>query len=212
MATITVPVVKVIDNNLIRIRIDAQALQFAAFNQSEFTWQLFLGFEANHEHVLLQVESEYLSDRHQLSLTSYIQFNSDSEGMATLSIHTQQAEDEFSINSVNLVDDTLKLTGNSLINNQPIKDQQILLRDVNTGEALSYPTEKGTLRGLFSVSIPLSDLPENADVALFIHYMVGTQKVEQRLILARSLEGQNVQTVLSSGRMALLEKKVSTMG
>ncbi|WP_282802339.1 CDP-glycerol glycerophosphotransferase family protein [Secundilactobacillus kimchicus] len=206
LATITVPVVKVIDNNLIRIRIDAQALQFAAFNQSEFTWQLFLGFEANHEHVLLQVESEYLSDRHQLSLTSYIQFNSDSEGMATLSIHTQQAEDEFSINSVNLVDDTLKLTGNSLINNQPIKDQQILLRDVNTGEALSYPTEKGTLQGLFSVSIPLSDLPENADVALFIHYMVGTQKVEQRLILARSLEGQNVQTVLSSGRMALLEK------
>lgn len=206
LATISVPVQKIIDNNLIRLRINPDGLIFKAFDQSEFTWQLFLGFEANHEHVLLQVESEYLSDRHQLSLTSYIQFNSDSEGMATINLHTHQADDEFTVNSVNLVDDTLQLTGNSLIDNQPIKDQQILLKNSETGETMAYPTEKGSLRGLFNVAIPLTDLPANAVVSLYIRYMVGTQTVEQRIILARSLEGQNVQTILSTGRMALIEK------
>lgn len=41
LASITVPVYKVIDNNLIRIQIDPDQLQFKAFDQSEFTWQLF---------------------------------------------------------------------------------------------------------------------------------------------------------------------------
>ncbi len=84
----------------------------------------FFAFDTNDEQVILQVESEYLSDRHQLSLTSYYQFNSDAEGMATLNIHTKQAEDEFTINSVNLTDNALRITGYNRMNGHPIKNQK----------------------------------------------------------------------------------------
>nr|WP_252904552.1 hypothetical protein [Secundilactobacillus silagei] len=124
LASVTVPVRRIVDNNLIRIQIDPDQLQFDAFGQSEFAWQLFLAFNTADEQVILQVESEYLSDRHQLSLTSYYQVNSDAEGMATFNIHTQQPEDEFTINSVNLTNDTLSITGYNRLNGQPIKNQK----------------------------------------------------------------------------------------
>lgn len=206
LATITFPVTKVIDNNLVRVRVDPEQLQFKAFDQSEFTWQMFFAFEANSERVILQVESEYLSDRHQLSLTSYYQFNSDSEGMATFNIHTKQSEDEFSINSVNLLNDQLQITGYNRINGQPIVDQKVILKSRNSDANLSYPTDKGSLRGMFNVSIPLSDLPTDSVEDVYIQYMIGTREINQHLILARSLAGQNTQAVLPGGRMVLIEK------
>ncbi|ANZ62318.1 CDP-glycerol glycerophosphotransferase family protein [Secundilactobacillus paracollinoides] len=207
LASVTLPVTRIIDNNLVRVQIDPAKLQFNAFDQSEFTWQLFLAFDANEEQVILQVESEYLSDRHQLSLTSQFQFNADSEGMATLNIHIRQAEDEFTVNAVNLVDNTLQITGYNKINNQKITDQKIILKSRNSDAKLAYPTKKGTLRGLFRVAIPLTDLPQDSIEDLSISYKMGSQPITQRLILARSLEGQTVQAVLPGNRLVLIEKR-----
>lgn len=206
LASITVPVYKVIDNNLIRIQIDPDQLQFKAFDQSEFTWQLFFAFDTNDEQVILQVESEYLSDRHQLSLTSYYQFNSDAEGMATLNIHTKQAEDEFTINSVNLTDNALRITGYNRMNGHPIKNQKIILKSRQSDAKLAYPTAAGSLKTLFTAVIPLTDLPSDSIEDTYIQYDLGTQTIEQRLILARSLEGQMTQAILPGGRMVLIEK------
>lgn len=207
LASLTVPVLKVIDNNLVRVQIDPDQLQFKAFDQSEFTWQMYFEFDTNGEQVILQVESEYLSDRHQLSLTSYYQFNSDATGMATFNIHTKQAEDEFTINSVNLTADTLRITGYNRLNGQLIKDQKIVLKSRQSDAKLTYPTSKGSLRSLFNAEIPLTDLPSDSIEDLYIHYMLGTQEIDQRLILARSLEGQATQSILPGGRMVLIEKR-----
>ena len=209
LASVTVPVRRIVDNNLIRIQIDPDQLQFDAFGQSEFAWQLFLAFNTADEQVILQVESEYLSDRHQLSLTSYYQVNSDAEGMATFNIHTQQPEDEFTINSVNLTNDTLSITGYNRLNGQPIKNQKIILKTRNLGAKLAYPTTAGSLKTLFTANIPLTDLPSDSIEDLFVEYTVGTQQIEQRVILARSLEGQMTQAVLPGGRMILIEKSVN---
>jgi hypothetical protein len=209
LASVTVPVPRVVDNNLIRIQIDPDQLQFEAFGQSEFAWQLFLAFDTADEQVILQIESEYLSDRHQLSLTSYYQVNSDAEGMAIFNIHTQQPEDEFTINSVNLTEDALNITGYNRINGQPIKDQKIILKTRESGARLAYPTAAGSLKTLFTASVPLTDLPSNSIEDLFVQYTVGTQQIEQRVILARSLEGQTTQSVLPGGRMVLIEKNIN---
>lgn len=209
LASVTVPVPRVVDNNLIRIQIDPDQLQFEAFGQSEFAWQLFLAFDTADEQVILQIESEYLSDRHQLSLTSYYQVNSDAEGMAIFNIHTQQPEDEFTINSVNLTEDALNITGYNRINGQPIKDQKIILKTRESGARLAYPTAAGSLKTLFTASVPLTDLPSNSIEDLFVQYTVGTQQIEQRVILARSLEGQMTQSVLPGGRMVLIEKNIN---
>nr|WP_155431285.1 CDP-glycerol glycerophosphotransferase family protein [Secundilactobacillus folii] len=206
LASITVPVLRVIDNNLIRIQIDPDQLQFSAFEQSEFVWQLFFAFNTVDEQVILQVESEYLSDRHQLSLTSYFQFNSDADGMATLNIHTKQAEDEFTINSVNLSDNALHITGYNRINGRLIKDQKIILKSRQSGAKLAYPTAEGSLKTLFMTTIPLTDLPSNSTEDVYVQYSIGTREIEQRVILARSLEGQMTQADLPSGRMVTVEK------
>lgn len=74
------PITKVLNHNIVRVNIDAQDFHFDMADQTEFEWQIFMVNNGVDHTNVIQVESEYLSDRHQLELTSYYQFNSDAQG------------------------------------------------------------------------------------------------------------------------------------
>jgi len=149
---------------------------------------------------VIQVESEYLSDRHQLELTSYYQFNSDAQGMALFNIRTRQSDEEFMINSVNLTDVDLEITGYNKINGTLIKNQRIILKNHSTNGKLEYPVSKKLFEGMFTVSIPLTDIPQNSVGELFIEYELNGKEIKQRLIISKSLAGQSTDIRLPGNR------------
>ncbi|NLR33034.1 CDP-glycerol glycerophosphotransferase family protein [Levilactobacillus tujiorum] len=206
-ASITIPISKVVSAQVVRLRLDASDLQFAAAGQSEFSWELYLNLQQHHTRGLIQVESEYLSDRHQLTLTSYYQLNSDANGMALFNMHTQQAEDEFAINAINLQDDQLQVIGANRINNQPITNQRLVLKNVQADSSAEWPITQMSLHGLFTGIIPLSDLAADSTQQLFIRSTVGEQELEQRVVLAKSLAGQVTQAITADHRLVMIDKR-----
>ncbi len=207
LASIMKPITKVLSHNIIRVNIDAQDFHFQSEDQTEFEWQIFLISNSLTNKNVIQVESEYLSDRHQLELTSYYQFNSDAQGMALFNIRTHQSNDEFMINSVNLTDTDLEITGYNKINGTLIKNQQIILKNHSTDGTLEYPVTKKLFEGMFTVSIPLTDIPQNSVGELFIEYELNGKQIKQRLIISKSLAGQSTDIRLAGNREITLEKR-----
>lgn len=146
LASIMKPISKILTHNIVRVNIDAQDFHFESEDQTEFEWQIFLIHNSLSNKSVIQVESEYLSDRHQLELTSYYQFNSDAQGMALFNLRTHQSDQEFMINSVNLTDQNLEITGYNKINGTIIKNQRIILKNHTTAGKLEYPVTKSCLR------------------------------------------------------------------
>ncbi|WP_407886927.1 CDP-glycerol glycerophosphotransferase family protein [Levilactobacillus sp. N40-8-2] len=206
-ASITIPVSKVLSAQVVRLRLNANDLQFPAEGQSEFSWELYLNLQQQNTRGLIQVESEYLSDRHQLTLTSYYQLNSDANGMALFNMHTEQAEDEFTINAINLQDDQLQVIGPSRINNHAITNQRLVLKNVQADSSAEWPITQMTLHGLFTGLIPLSDLAADSTQQLFIRSTIDGQDLEQRVVLAKSLAGQVTQAVTPGHRLVIIDKR-----
>lgn len=207
LASVMKPISKVLSHNIIRVNIDAQDFHFQSEDQTEFEWQIFLVNNNLTNKNVIQVESEYLSDRHQLELTSYYQFNSDAQGMALFNIRTRQSDEEFMINSVNLTDENLEITGYNKINGTLIKNQRIILKNHTTDGTLEYPVTKKLFEGMFTVSIPLTDIPKNSVGELFIEYDLSGQEIKQRLIISKSLAGQSTDMQLPGNREITLEKR-----
>lgn len=207
LASIMKPISKVLSHNIIRVNIDAQDFHFQSEDQTEFEWQIFLINNNLTNKNVIQVESEYLSDRHQLELTSYYQFNSDAQGMALFNIRTHQSDEEFMINSVNLTDENLEITGYNKINGTLIKNQRIILKNHTTEGTLEYPVTKKLFEGMFMVAIPLTDIPQNSVGELFIEYELNGKSIKQRLIISKSLAGQSTDIQLAGNREITLEKR-----
>ena len=207
LASIMKPISKVLTHNIIRVNIDAQDFHFPSEDQTEFEWQIFLINNSLTNKNVIQVESEYLSDRNQLELTSYYQFNSDAQGMALFNIRTRQSDEEFMINSVNLTDVDLEITGYNKINGTLIKNQRIILKNHSTNGKLEYPVSKKLFEGMFTVSIPLTDIPQNSVGELFIEYELNGKEIKQRLIISKSLAGQSTDIRLPGNREITLEKR-----
>ncbi|AYM02860.1 CDP-glycerol glycerophosphotransferase family protein [Levilactobacillus yiduensis] len=206
-ASITVPISKVVSAEVVRIRLDAADLQIPGSEQSEFSWELYLNIRQQNTRGLIQVESEYLSDRHQLTLTSFYQVNSDAEGMALFNLHTQQAETEFTISAINLQDDQLQVIGRSRLNGQAIENQRLVLKNEKQASSAEWPITHMSLHGLFTGAIPLSDLPRDSTQQLFIRSTVAGEDLEQRVILAKSLAGQVTQAITAGHRLILVQKR-----
>ncbi|HIW71885.1 MAG TPA: CDP-glycerol glycerophosphotransferase family protein [Candidatus Levilactobacillus faecigallinarum] len=206
-ATLTVPISRVVNSRIVRVRLDANDLQILGSDQSEFSWELYLNLRQNDTRGLIQVESEYLSNRHQLTLTSFYQLNSDANGMALFNLHTQQSESEFAINAINLQDNQLQITGPSRLNNQPIKNQRLVLKNVQADSFTEWPINKMGLHGLFSATIPLSELAANSTVELYIRSTVDGQDLDQRIVLGKSLAGQVTQAITDHHRLVVLQKR-----
>lgn len=207
LASIMKPISKVLSHNIIRVNIDAQDFHFQSEDQTEFEWQIFLINNNLTNKNVIQVESEYLSDRHQLELTSYYQFNSDAQGMALFNIRTHQSDEEFMINSVNLTDENLEITGYNKINGTLIKNQRIILKNHTTEGTLEYPVTKKLFERMFTVAIPLTDIPQNSVGELFIEYELNGKSIKQRLIISKSLAGQSTDIQLAGNREITLEKR-----
>lgn len=207
LASVMKPISKVLSHNIIRVNIDAQDFHFQSEDQTEFEWQIFLVNNNLTNKNVIQVESEYLSDRHQLELTSYYQFNSDAQGIALFNIRTRQSDEEFMINSVNLTDENLEITGYNKINGTLIKNQRIILKNHTTDGTLEYPVTQKLFEGMFTVSIPLTDIPKNSVGELFIEYDLSGQEIKQRLIISKSLAGQSTDMQLPGNREITLEKR-----
>ncbi|MDM7516966.1 CDP-glycerol glycerophosphotransferase family protein [Lentilactobacillus sp. TOM.63] len=207
LASIMKPITKVLNHNIVRVNIDAQDFHFDMADQTEFEWQIFMVNNGIDHTNVIQVESEYLSDRHQLELTSYYQFNSDAQGMALFNIRTHQSDEDFMINSVNLTDTDLELTGYNKINGIRIKNQRIILRNQTNNGKLEYPVSKKMFQGMFTVSIPLTDIPQNSVGELYIKYNLEGNEITQRLIISKSLSGQSTIAQLPGNRMITLEKR-----
>ncbi|KRN03060.1 glycosyl glycerophosphate transferase [Levilactobacillus senmaizukei DSM 21775 = NBRC 103853] len=206
-ASLTIPISKAVSADVVRIKVDANDLQYQTGSQSEFSWEMYLNLRQQHTRGLIQVESEYLSDRHQLTLTSYYQVNSDANGMAVFNMHTQQADDEFTIKAINLQDDQLQITGPSRINNQPIDNQRLVLKNASADSTAEWPITHMSLHGLFLGTIPLSDLAADTTQQLFIRSTVNGQDLEQRVVMSQSLAGQVTQTITAGHRLVMIEKR-----
>ncbi|MFC6291049.1 CDP-glycerol glycerophosphotransferase family protein [Levilactobacillus angrenensis] len=206
-ASITVPISKIVSAEVVRIRLNAADLQILHSEQSEFSWELYLNIRQQNTRGLIQVESEYLSDRHQLTLTSFYQVNSDAEGMALFNLHTQQAESEFTISAINLQDDQLQVIGRSRLNGQAIENQRLVLKNEKQASSAEWPITHMSLHGLFTGAIPLSDLPQDSTQQLFIRSTVAGTDLEQRVVLAKSLAGQVTQAITANHRLILVQKR-----
>jgi CDP-glycerol glycerophosphotransferase len=206
-ASLTVPISKVVSAEIVRIRLNAADLQIPASEQSEFSWELYLNIRQQNTRGLIQVESEYLSDRHQLTLTSFYQVNSDAEGMALFNLHTQQSETEFTISAINLQDDQLQVIGRSRLNGQAIENQRLVLKNEKQDSSAEWPITHMNLHGLFTGAIPLSDLPQDSTQQLFIRSTVAGTDLEQRVVLAKSLAGQVTQAITPNHRLVLVQKR-----
>ncbi len=207
LASITRPIVRESVQNMIKVKISAKDFYFENGDQSEFEWQIYFITNSRQTQQVIQVESEYLSDRHQLGLTSYYQFNSDGSGMALFNIRTQQSREEFMINSVNLTDTDLEITGYNKIDGTIIKNQQIVLKNQGNNGILKFPVTQTLFKGMFSVAIPLTNIPKDSTGELFIEYQLNNEDISQRIVIAKSLAEQANQIQLPGNRTILLEKK-----
>ncbi len=206
-ASIMQPINKVLSHNIIRITVDAQDFHFDNTDQTEFEWQIYFVTNSASTKEVVQVESEYLSDRHQLELTSYYQFNSDPAGMANFNIRTKQSDEHFMINSINLTDTSLEITGYNKINGTKINNQRVILKSQESGTTLDFPITETMFSGMFTVAIPLTDIPQNSACLLFINYELNGQNIEQKMIIAKSLAGQATDIALPGNREIMLEKR-----
>ncbi|MGY5340054.1 CDP-glycerol glycerophosphotransferase family protein [Levilactobacillus spicheri] len=206
-ATLTLPISRIVSSRVVRLRIDANDLQIPDSEQREFSWELYLNLQQNATRGLIQVESEYLSNRHQLTLTSFYQLNSDANGMALFNLHTQQPESEFAINAINLQDNQLQITGPNRLNNQKIENQRLVLKNQAADSTAEWPISKMGLHGLFSATIPLEELAANTAQELYIRSTVNGQDLEQRIVLGKSLAGQVTQAITPAHRLVILEKR-----
>ncbi|GAY74392.1 CDP-ribitol:poly(ribitol phosphate) ribitol phosphotransferase [Lentilactobacillus kosonis] len=206
-ASIMHPINKILSHNIIRIAINAQDFHFDNTDQTEFEWQIYFVTNSNSTKEVIQVESEYLSDRHQLELTSYYQFNSDPVGMANFNIRTKQSNDQFMINSVNLTPENLEITGYNKINGTNIKNQRVILKSEGSNTKLDFKITDKLFAGMFTVSIPLTDIPQNSACQLYINYELDDQTIEQRMISVKSLAGQVTDVSLPGQREVMLEKR-----
>ena len=201
------PISKILSHNIIRISINAQDFHFDNSDQTEFEWQIYFVTNNNSSKEVIQVESEYLGDRHQLELTSYYQFNSDPVGMANFNIRTNQSADQFMINSVNLTADSLEITGYNKINGSNIKNQRVILKSKASNTKLDFPITEKLFAGMFTVAIPLTDIPQNSACQLYINYELDDKNIEQRMISVKSLAGQVTDVALPGQREVMLEKQ-----
>ncbi|RRK11413.1 CDP-glycerol glycerophosphotransferase family protein [Lactiplantibacillus garii] len=206
LTSLCIPIHRRVRNNMVRLTIDAQKFTFEQPGQSEFSWEMYFTFNVEDQHYLLQVESEYVSDRHQLTLDSYFQFNSDAQDHALFDIHTQQTRTDFAINSINLTQDGLTVTGYSSINGEPLVNQTLFLENHATQTVYQYSDTTDLLRGIFSITVPVDNLTENGPFNVYIEYDFGQQHVRQRVILARPLAGQRVSQVQSGGQVVRISK------
>ncbi|WP_268912711.1 CDP-glycerol glycerophosphotransferase family protein [Lentilactobacillus sp. SPB1-3] len=206
-ASIMQPISKILSHNIIRISINAQDFHFDNSDQTEFEWQIYFVTNNNSSKEVIQVESEYLGDRHQLELTSYYQFNSDPVGMANFNIRTNQSADQFMINSVNLTADSLEITGYNKINGSNIKNQRVILKSKASNTKLDFPITEKLFAGMFTVAIPLTDIPQNSACQLYINYELDDKNIEQRMISVKSLAGQVTDVALPGQREVMLEKQ-----
>lgn len=206
LASRSIPIRHTIHNNMLKLTIAPQQFIFDDATQSEFSWEMYFAFNSENRQYLLQVESEFVSDRHQLTLDSYFQFNADDQEHALFDLHTHQSADEFAINSVNLTPDGLNVTGYSVINGTKLSDQRLILKNQQTGNVRQYSDLSNLLRGLFSITLPLNDLKIGEEYTLLIEYTVGDQSVSQRVILTRPLEGQQTLQPQANGQLIQIEK------
>lgn len=206
-ASLTLPVTTVVSSGVVRVQVDANDLQIPGSQQGDFSWELYLNLQQEDTRGLVQVESEYLSDRHQLSLTSFYQLNSDANGMALFNLHTNQPDDEFAITAINLQDDQLQITGPNRLNNRRIDNQRLVLKNVQDHSSAEWPITTLGLHGLFSGIIPLTDLASDTKQELFIRSTVNGEELEQRVILGKSLAGQVTQAATSQHRLVIIEKR-----
>ena len=206
LASRSIPIRHTIHNNMLKLTIAPQQFIFDDATQSEFSWEMYFAFNSENRQYLLQVESEFVSDRHQLTLDSYFQFNADDQEHALFDLHTHQSADEFAINSVNLTPDGLNVTGYSVINGAKLSDQRLILKNQQTGNVRQYSDLSNLLRGLFSITLPLNDLKIGEEYTLLIEYTFGDQSVSQRVILTRPLEGQQTLQPQANGQLIQIEK------
>lgn len=206
LASRSIPIRHTIHNNMLKLTIAPQQFIFDDATQSEFSWEMYFAFNSENRQYLLQVESEFVSDRHQLTFDSYFQFNADDQEHALFDLHTHQSADEFSINSVNLTPDGLNVTGYSVINGAKLSDQRLILKNQQTGNVRQYSDLSNLLRGLFSITLPLNDLKIGEEYTLLIEYTFGDQSVSQRVILTRPLEGQQTLQPQANGQLIQIEK------
>lgn len=205
-AAMTRPITEILNHNLVKVAIKAADFQFENDNQNEFSWQIFLVKNTKNAREVVQVESEYLSDRSQLTLTSYYQLNSDASGMALFNVKNQQPQDEFMANSVNLTETNLEITGYSQIAGGKIKNQKIILKNVNDNSQSEFAITNKLFKGVFSVEIPLNSIPTDSTMQLYISYELNSEQVTQRLIIVKPLSGQITEMAMPHNRMITIEK------
>ncbi|GAK48296.1 glycosyl/glycerophosphate transferase [Secundilactobacillus oryzae JCM 18671] len=206
LASINVPVANMDHDDQFHIRVNPASFQFNRNGQSEFAWQIYLSFINADNQYMIQVESEFLSDRHQLSLTSYVQASADSMGMAILSVHTHQSDVAFTATAVNVTEDSLQINGHSIIDGHKLSDMKVLLKNTASDSQMEYPVGKGSLKGLFTAEVPLKDIPADSEQAIFIQYTYADQPIEQRIVLAKSLAGQNTEGQVSKEQVIMIDK------
>lgn len=210
LASIMKPITKVLSHNIIRVDIDAQDFHFpSTIGQTEFEWQMYLVSNTHTRKVIIQVESEYLSDRHQLELTSFYQFNSDAKGMALFNLKTDQAENDFIINSINLTDNALELTGYNQINGTQIKNQKLILKNRKSEQQLEFSIGDSLFKGMFVLTVPLSDIERDSTNEIFVEYELNDQKIRQKAVITKSLSGQSTLANLPGNRQVAIEKNLT---
>lgn len=60
---------------------------------------------------------------------------------------------------------------------------------------------------MFTVAIPLTDIPQNSVGELYIEYELNGKEIKQRLIISKSLAGQSTEIKQPGNRMITLEKR-----
>ncbi|CAM3240312.1 CDP-glycerol glycerophosphotransferase family protein [Lactiplantibacillus plajomi] len=205
LATFNVPIHRGVRNNMLKVRVDMQSFTFEHRGQSDFSWEMYFAFNVDHQPYLLQVESEYVSGRHQLTLSSYFEINSDDEEHALLDVHTNQNVDDFSITSINLTQGGLTVTGHDTINGQRLGQQTLILKDQASGEQVEYADTVNLLHGLFAITIPVDQLNAGHFYDLRIEYHFQGQLVDQRVIWTRALAGQNDVQPQSNGQTVKIQ-------
>lgn len=205
-ATLTVPVTQVVNQHVVRVTFDSTALQFEQGGRRDFTWELYLNLAQPTLQGAIQIESESLSDRWQTSATSSSQLRCDAAGMAILDVHTHQSAAEVAITAINLVEDQLQVVGKRQGNHEPLAQQQLVLKNVANQQETEWPVTQMAIQGLFTASIPLTELPTDATQVLYIRTTGGDETRDQRVVLAGSLAGQTTELITQQRRLVVIEK------
>ncbi|WP_309296927.1 hypothetical protein [Levilactobacillus humaensis] len=205
-ATLTVPVTRIVNQHVVRVAFDPAALQFEQRDRHDFTWELYLNVVQPAMHGVIQIESEALGDRWQISQTSACQFRCDAAGMAILNSHTHQSATEVSVTAINLVDDQIQVVETRQFNHDP-SQQRLVLKNEADHQVTMGPVVQGASQGLVTLSLPLAELPIESTQVLYLRTTVGEETVERRVVLARSLAGQTTELVTRQHRLVMIDKR-----